>query len=356
MDDEASKLLLDYVNALLDDPEHAELELDRLPASARPLAKRLIFLGSCVQEGRVFAEDLARGDLETISSQHTNHDNPLIPSLENVRKSLAQFLAFASSFVVSDRATQLDDQGKYVEMLNRIVSEARRRHVELERSVNTDPLTGVGNRRHYEHTLEALWEFGEPFTVAFIDIDHLKRCNDRLGHAEGNRYIQHTAQLLKLRRREGEEVFRIGGDEFVFVSPDSSEHELAQRLEDCREQLVAQSRSSGRMAFSFSYGCSHVDPAAGDSQHQMIIDADKKMYRYKLTRRAAQGTEAPGHKPEPDNPFGIDERRPLLLRLRHRPRRFAVVEQRRARLRPALRPHEAGGQDLGRTHPPRRPR
>lgn len=308
MDDEASKLLLGYVNALLDDPEHAELELDRLPASARPLAKRLLFLGSCVQEGRVFAEDLARGDLEAISSQYTNHDNPLIPSLENVRKSLAQFLAFGLSFVVSDRATQLEGQGEYVEMLNRIVGEARRRHVELERSVNTDPLTGVGNRRHYEHTLEALWEFGKPFTVAFIDIDHLKRCNDRLGHAEGNRYIQHTAQLLRLRRREGEEVFRIGGDEFVFVSPDSSEHELAQRLEDCREQLVAQSRSSGRMAFSFSYGCSHVDPAAGDRQHQMIIDADKKMYRYKLTRRAAQGTEAPGHKPEPDNPFGIDER------------------------------------------------
>lgn len=156
MDDEASKLLLGYVNALLDDPEHAELELDRLPASARPLAKRLIFLGSCVQEGRVFAEDLARGDLEAISSQYTNHNNPLIPSLENVRKSLAQFLAFGLSFVVSNRATQLEGQGEYVEMLNRIVSEARRRHVELERSVNTDPLTGVGNRRHYEHTLEAL--------------------------------------------------------------------------------------------------------------------------------------------------------------------------------------------------------
>ncbi len=308
MDETGINALLDYVNALLDDPNRAELDLTKLPDEAQRLAKRLVYLGSCVQEGRVFAEDLARGDLEAISSQYTNHENPLIPSLENVRKSLAQFLALGTSFVAADRTAQLDGQGEYVEMLNRMIGEVQRRHVELEKSANTDPLTGVGNRRHYERTLEALWEYGEPFTVAFIDIDHLKGCNDHLGHAEGNRYIQQTSLLLKLRRQEGEDVFRIGGDEFVFVSEASSEHELAHRLEECRDQLIAQSRSSGRMTFSFSYGCSRVDPAAGDSQRQMIIDADKKMYRYKLTHRVTQGDGAPVHRPEFDNPFGIDER------------------------------------------------
>ena len=310
MDEKACELLLDYVNALLDDPGHAELELDGLPDEARPLGERLAYLGDCVQEGRVFAEDLARGNLEAISSQYTNHANPLIPSLENVRRSLAQFLALGTSFVAADRTAQLEGQGEYVEMLNRMIGEVQRRHTELERSANTDPLTGVGNRRHYERTLEALWEYGKPFTVAFIDIDHLKRCNDHYGHAEGNRYIQQTTLLLKLRRQEGEEVFRIGGDEFVFISTGSSEHELARRLEECREQLVAQSRQDGHMTFSFSYGCSRVDPAAGDNQHQMITDADKKMYRYKLTHSTEQPGEAGADRRDSkfDNPFGIDER------------------------------------------------
>ena len=309
MDEKATELLLGYVNALLDDPDHAELELDRLPDGLRAFGERLAYLGSCVQEGRVFAEDLARGDLGVISSQYANHDNPLIPSLVDVRKSLAQFISLGSSFLAADKTAQLEGKGEYVEMLNRMIDEVQRRHIELERSANTDALTGVGNRRHYERTLEALWEFGEPFTVAFIDIDHLKRCNDRFGHAEGNRYIQQTTLLLKLRRREGEEVFRIGGDEFVFVSPDASEHELSERLEQCREQLIAQSRQESSMTYSFSYGCSHVDPAAGDDQQQMITDADKKMYRYKLTHRVepGDGDITPIAK-SGDNPFGIDER------------------------------------------------
>ena len=315
MDDKALEPLLGYVNALLEDPGRAELDLSRLPGEARPLAERLVYLGACVQEGRVFAEDLARGDLEAISSQYTNHENPLIPSLESVRKSLAQFLALGTSFVSSDRTTELEGQGEYIEMLNRMIGEVRQRHIELEKSANTDPLTGVGNRRHYERTLEALWEFGEPFTVAFIDIDHLKRCNDHYGHDEGNHYIQQTTLLLKLRRHGDEEVFRIGGDEFVFVSTHSSEHELARRLEECREQLISQSSADGRMTFSFSYGCSRVDPAAGDSQRQMIADADRKMYRYKLMHSVKQEGEnggADGRRGARDderfdNPFGIDE-------------------------------------------------
>lgn len=305
MDDESAAKLLAYIDALLEDPDHAELDASELPGNLRQLGERLSYLGSCVQEGRVFAEDLARGNLEAISSQYTNHANPLIPSLEDVRKSLAQLLSLGTSIVEADKTAQLEGQGEYVAMLNRMVVEVKRRHTELEHSANTDPLTGVGNRRLHERTMEALWEKGEPFTVAFIDIDHLKRCNDHYGHEEGNRYILQTSLMLKLRRKRGEELFRIGGDEFVYVSETDSEHELAKRLEQCREQLIAQSRQEGRMVYSFSYGCSHVDPKAGDDSHQMVTDADKKMYRYKLTHRVApsQG-EAAEDKPGID----IDER------------------------------------------------
>lgn len=84
-------------------------------------------------------------------------------------------------------------------------------------------------------------------------------------------------------------LFRIGGDEFVLVSPTTSEAELEQRLERVRTDLIeATSDDKALMISSFSFGCSRVNPLAGDSRRQMTMDADRKMYRYKLMHRVQQ--------------------------------------------------------------------
>lgn len=84
-------------------------------------------------------------------------------------------------------------------------------------------------------------------------------------------------------------LFRIGGDEFALVSPTTSEAELKQRLERVRTDLIeATSDDKALMISSFSFGCSRVNPLAGDSRRQMTMDADRKMYRYKLMHRVQQ--------------------------------------------------------------------
>lgn len=84
-------------------------------------------------------------------------------------------------------------------------------------------------------------------------------------------------------------LFRIGGDEFALVSPTTSEAELKQRLERVRTDLIeATSDDKALMISSFSFGCSRVNPLAGDSRRQMTMDADRKMYRYKLVHRVQQ--------------------------------------------------------------------
>lgn len=84
-------------------------------------------------------------------------------------------------------------------------------------------------------------------------------------------------------------LFRIGGDEFVLVSPTTSKAELEQRLERVRTDLIeATSDDKALMISSFSFGCSRVNPLAGDSRRQMTMDADRKMYRYKLMHRVQQ--------------------------------------------------------------------
>lgn len=159
----------------------------------------------------------------------------------------------------------------------------------LERSAYIDQLTNLGNRGGLDRHVDQLWRNGDPFTCAYIDIDHLKHCNDIFGHAEGNRYILRTCRSLSETMEHDDMLFRIGGDEFVLVSPTTSETELEQRLEQVRTDLIeATSDGKAPMIASFSFGCSRVDPLAGDTRRQMTKDADRKMYRYKLMHRVQQ--------------------------------------------------------------------
>uniref|UniRef100_UPI00359C85B8 diguanylate cyclase domain-containing protein n=1 Tax=Collinsella aerofaciens TaxID=74426 RepID=UPI00359C85B8 len=152
-----------------------------------------------------------------------------------------------------------------------------------------DSPTNLGNRGGLDRHVDLLWLKGTPFTCAYIDIDHLKHCNDKFGHAEGNRYILSICRALTETIKHDEMLFRIGGDEFVLVSPTTSEAELEQRLERVRTDLIeATSDDKALMISSFSFGCSRVNPLAGDSRRQMTMDADRKMYRYKLMHRVQQ--------------------------------------------------------------------
>lgn len=162
----------------------------------------------------------------------------------------------------------------------------------LERGAYIDSLTNLGNRAGLHRYAELLWHKGTPFTCAYIDIDRLKHCNDTFGHTEGNRYILSICRALTETMEPNDLLFRIGGDEFVLVSPTTDEAELEQRLERTRTNLIeATSGGKAPMIASFSFGCSRVDPLAGDTRRQMTMDADRKMYRYKLMHRVQQPKE-----------------------------------------------------------------
>lgn len=168
----------------------------------------------------------------------------------------------------------------------------------LECNAYIDPLTNLDNRGGLDRHVEQLWRKGDPFTCAYIDIDHLKHCNDRFGHAEGNRYILSICRTLSETMEHNEILFRIGGDEFVLISLSANETELEQRLEQVRSGLIeASSGGKAPMIASFSFGCSRVNPLAGDTRRQMTMDADRKMYRYKLMHRVQQpkDNDAPPH-------------------------------------------------------------
>ena len=187
---------------------------------------------------------------------------------------------------VATLPTELRGIGEQLQKTHAILQQERQL---LERSAHIDPLTNLGNRDGLDRHADRLWRKGDPFTCAYIDIDHLKHCNDIFGHAEGNRYILRICRSLSETMEHDELLFRIGGDEFVLISPTTSETELEQRLEQVRTNLIeATSDGKAPMIASFSFGCSSVNPLAGDTRRQMTMDADRKMYRYKLMHRVQQ--------------------------------------------------------------------
>lgn len=174
----------------------------------------------------------------------------------------------------------MDTVSNYTETLEKTVRDLLKRQDDLIRTAFTDQLTGLGNRGGFARSLEELWEQDTPVTMAFIDIDNLKHCNDVFGHDEGNRYILQVSLYLKLYMKVDEAAFRIGGDEFAILSTIATEDDLAERLEHCRTILLKNNDSE--MPHSFSYGVAHADPALGEAPNRMTLDADHRMYDYKL--------------------------------------------------------------------------
>jgi diguanylate cyclase (GGDEF)-like protein len=99
---------------------------------------------------------------------------------------------------------------------------AERSH-RLQREVETDPLTGVGNRRRAAAALRAAFgraeRFGEEVAVVAFDLDHFKKVNDVLGHEVGDRVLVTFAELLMEQVRAYDSVARTGGEEFIIVCP-----------------------------------------------------------------------------------------------------------------------------------------
>jgi diguanylate cyclase (GGDEF)-like protein len=96
----------------------------------------------------------------------------------------------------------------------------------LERQAREDPLTGLLNRRALNDKLAAELQRAlrhqRPLCLALLDLDNFKDINDTLSHIVGDQVLIQTARLLEGNRREGDDIARIGGEEFVIVFPETT--------------------------------------------------------------------------------------------------------------------------------------
>lgn len=164
-------------------------------------------------------------------------------------------------------------------IIDRAIGVAARRMTErLQQQAFVDALTGLLNRRALERDLRR--EIGRAarhhrrFSLMVIDLDGLKRVNDTEGHAAGDSYLKSLAQAMRNALRIGDTAYRIGGDEFVVLLPET---------EEGRSESVAQ-RVMAEGGPDFSWGAVTY-PDDGDDLDQLIDLADKRLFDQRRMRR-----------------------------------------------------------------------
>ncbi|QKV19970.1 GGDEF domain-containing protein [Oricola thermophila] len=163
----------------------------------------------------------------------------------------------------------------------------------LTRASETDPLTGVLNRRGLETRLPALAESRAGHAVVMADIDHFKHINDRFGHEAGDAVIRLFARILAGTLRESDVVVRWGGEEFLVVLRDA-DVPTARRFAEAVRIVFGEEAPAivGGREVTASFGIAAWDGRQAISTISHL--ADKALYRAKRGGRNRVCQHAPG--------------------------------------------------------------
>src|SRR5262249_21344369 len=152
----------------------------------------------------------------------------------------------------------------------------------FRRQAAIDPLTGLLNRRSLSQVIEEKVGAGETFAILFIDADHFKSVNDRLGHAIGATVLRNLADCLRRGPRSGDYCGRYGGEEFVVIASQldgDQVHGLAERHRQA-VGLLDIAELAG-MPLTVSIGAAVFDPSVGEASGALLQRADSALYAAK---------------------------------------------------------------------------
>lgn len=180
---------------------------------------------------------------------------------------------------------RLEDSYKQIQSLRASLSQA-------QESVLKDPLTGAGNRRQFDVTMEkaisACAQNSTALSLIMCDIDHFKRVNDAYGHQVGDELIKMFARVIEAGVRETDTVIRYGGEEFAIILPMTDQDAARSIAERIRRQFESKrltiretNQKIGQLTASFGV----AQYRAGDGVDSLVQRADTKLYDAKSSGR-----------------------------------------------------------------------
>jgi diguanylate cyclase (GGDEF)-like protein len=165
---------------------------------------------------------------------------------------------------------------------------SRRHRRNLEYIAHTDALTGIHSRRRILEILDSQQDMFNrnhlAYCVAIIDLDYFKNINDKYGHQKGDEVLKQTAKLARDIFRKTDSVGRIGGEEFLFIFPDTPLSQGEKLVEKyCEKLLDVGKQANIAQATTASIGL--VEPAENEAPSSIISRADQALYRAKNSGR-----------------------------------------------------------------------
>ena len=166
---------------------------------------------------------------------------------------------------------------------------------ELFHAAVTDALTGIPNRRWFqERAAAALVEasrHGHPLAAVFIDVDHFKPINDKLGHEIGDRVLQEAARRIDATRRAEDLLCRYGGEEFVLLLPHADLAQASTYAERVRSAVAATPFETMGEPLTVTISAGVACHRFGEPVEALVKRADQAMYRAKEGGRNRVVTE-----------------------------------------------------------------
>ncbi|WP_338827100.1 GGDEF domain-containing protein [Neomoorella thermoacetica] len=205
---------------------------------------------------------------------------------------LGEFFRFSTLLkrIVSELV--LSNTGTFLVLYSMVlmVMELARASCRYQREAESDPLTGLYNRRAFfasaERALKEAREGKRSPVLAILDLDNMKKINDTWGHQYGDEALKQVAQAIQKSVREGDVTARYGGDEFVILFPGRGPRleTLRARLE---KHLQAIRFSGAEIPLSLSVGLARF-PADGKDVDALLAVADARMYADKDAKKGCQ--------------------------------------------------------------------
>jgi diguanylate cyclase (GGDEF)-like protein/PAS domain S-box-containing protein len=184
---------------------------------------------------------------------------------------------------LSGREVADDGETGSYEIIVEDVTQQRKLEDHLRQQAATDPLTGLANYRHLVETVDLeinrTERTGREFALLFLDLDGLKKINDRCGHLVGSQALCRLADVLCICSRKIDTPARFGGDEFALVLPESGRTQANLVALRIRNTLA---NDGGAPKLSVSIGAA-VYPKDGDKVDLLLGAADAALYAMKAT-------------------------------------------------------------------------
>ena len=205
----------------------------------------------------------------------------------------------AIMFIQTDIETEIDErEEKLLQAISSYTNNAIQKYlffVEIKEKAIRDTLTGLYNRQHLQTVIDSLNLSLDLIGVIIIDINNLKYINDTFGHLYGDLVIKTTAQILKKSIKEGDYVFRYGGDEFMILAVNCNKNYINAIIRKIHINIASiwnRKQKNIKLTMSIGYSMSSKNIPI----NEVINIADENMYmeknKFKSTKNYQNETKS----------------------------------------------------------------